>query len=209
MDLELYWYYMPVLPADYITRLSAFSAWRREKIEAARCERVKWDAYAASVALEQALAAHGIAECDCTYEILPGGKPIFANQSLSFSLSHTDGGALCALYSENIGADVEKAEAVPPAADALVLRYFTPCEAAYFQANRKTSPAEAFFRLWTRKESYVKYTGCGLASSLNNFTVLRDADPTQGVYYRTLVHDRFVFSVCSAVNAQVCLHTVS
>lgn len=178
--------------------LSVFSPYRRARIAAAKTKRGKLDAYAASCALRAALRAHGIEDSECGYEIAPGGKPRLLHGAFHFSLSHTDGGALCALSDAPIGADLE---AYPPRIEreyrALVHRFFTAEEQAYFLSHGAT--AQDFFLLWTRKESYLKYTGQGLACPLSSFCVLESENGASGagVFYQTLLESGFVISVCT------------
>lgn len=82
----------------------------------------------------------------------PEGKPEFAEDNgLHFSLSHTDGWAFCAVSAQNIGFDAQAVGWY----DERVAEHFFFAEELLNHGNR----AEQFFRLWTMKESYVKYTG--------------------------------------------------
>lgn len=47
---------------------------------------------------------------------------------------------------------------------------FTAVELKWLKAQQKAD--QAFMRLWTRKESYLKMLGTGLSQSLNTFSVL-------------------------------------
>ena len=70
-----------------------------------------------------------------------------------------------------VGVDIEKQRAV----DYLRLaeRFFHPGETAYLlQAG---DPCEAFFTLWTLKESYLKATGDGFSAPLSYACILPDA----------------------------------
>ena len=77
------------------------------------------------------------------------GKPSFAGgHGVFFSLSHTDGLAVCAIGEIPVGVDAERPrELVSGAAEKLM----TPEEAEQF----------GFFRLWTLRESAFKLTGSG------------------------------------------------
>lgn len=78
----------------------------------------------------------------------PGGKPWFpACPRLHFNLSHSHGGAVCAIHDKPIGVDVER---LRPA----------PRRLAAGQGD------EAFFRRWTALEATAKRQGRGLGALL-------------------------------------------
>jgi len=73
---------------------------------------------------------------------------------------------ICAVSEKPIGCDVEKVkEANLKVAD----RFFTEKEVEYLNALDKDNRADAFFRLWTMKESYMKMTGEGMKLALDQF----------------------------------------
>lgn len=88
------------------------------------------------------------------------GKPYFpdASQAL-FSLSHSGGYAALAMSSLPVGVDIQeiRPERVPAA-----MRFLTDYEQAQLAALPPAEQVQAFFRLWTVKESYGKMTGRGL-----------------------------------------------
>ena len=92
------------------------------------------------------------------------GKPYVSNRDgVFFSVSHTGKYVLCAVSDTEVGADLEEiaeAQTVMPIAD----RFFTPLERDAISLS--PSPAEAFCRLWTLRESYVKMTGKGFDRGL-------------------------------------------
>jgi 4'-phosphopantetheinyl transferase len=82
------------------------------------------------------------------------GKPCVPGARVKFNLSHSGELALCAVASDReVGVDVKRVRAVPEMRR-IVERFFPGEEAG--------DPA-AFFRLWTRREAFVKATGRGLA----------------------------------------------
>ncbi len=91
-------------------------------------------------------------------ERTPLGKPYFPDYpQIFFSISHTKTHALCALSDAPIGADIET---IRPISRKLLCRISLPEEAKYFSAGYLD-----FFRLWTLKESYIKFcSGTGLSS---------------------------------------------
>lgn len=86
-----------------------------------------------------------------------GGKPQFADQRLPrFNLSHCDKAVACVTATaSDVGVDVETYES-----------YNEEVAEAVMDGNEIEAVAgspQAFAALWTRKESYLKYIGAGLA----------------------------------------------
>jgi 4'-phosphopantetheinyl transferase len=97
------------------------------------------------------------------------GKPALATADLQFNLAHSDGLAIIGLTrSGPLGVDVER---VRPLQDLtrLVNGFFSPRERLEMTALPPEDQQMAFFTCWTRKEAYLKATGDGLATPLNQF----------------------------------------
>lgn len=89
------------------------------------------------------------------------GKPYLSDNSLYFSISHCDGLAVCALSETPIGVDCES---IRRTSNAVMKRCYGDSETSYVLTSADRD--NAFSRLWTLKESYVKMTGDGIASDL-------------------------------------------
>ena len=102
----------------------------------------------------------------------PYGKPQLADaRGLSFSLSHSgDGVAIAVAQDVAVGIDIEERRRIEDR-DALVARFFSAEEAAAYGRAAPAEREDAFFRLWTRKEAFVKGIGLGLSRRFNSFTV--------------------------------------
>lgn len=95
----------------------------------------------------------------------PEGKPEVPG--LEFNLSHSGGLALLAVSGwRPVGVDVERVRPGLPAA-ALAARFFRPEEAALVASAPPALRAQAYLRLWTRKEACVKAAGGLLAQALS------------------------------------------
>jgi len=101
--------------------------------------------------------------------VSPPGLPAPA-----FNVSHSGDLALCAVASDGeIGVDVEE---LRPVRDALQIaaRFFSAREEeAVRHASEKDRPG-TFYRIWTRKESYLKAKATGIGAPLNRFSVSTD-----------------------------------
>ena len=105
----------------------------------------------------------------------PKGKPALSGfcggTGLEFNLTHADGLSLIAVAQGTpVGVDLER---IRPMADAehLVERFFSKSENAAFKVLPENQKAQAFFNLWTRKESWLKSTGEGIAHLLDQVEV--------------------------------------
>lgn len=100
------------------------------------------------------------------------GKPaLTGSQGVAFSLSHAgDGVAIAVTTGHEIGIDIETPRVMNDRDD-LVRRYFSASEIAAYDSTEPARRDDAFFRLWTRKEAFVKGIGLGLSRPLDSFTV--------------------------------------
>ncbi len=99
----------------------------------------------------------------------PKGKPFFPTmQNLHFNITHSRTHIAIALSDTPVGIDLEPLRPYPPM---LVHRYFHRDEVDYLDTLADERKAEAFTRLWTLKEAYVKYTGTGIADNFHKFAI--------------------------------------
>ena len=140
----------------------------------------------ARAALREVLAAHAGVEAaavridlaPCVHCGEPHGKPYLAEpggRDLRFNLSHTKGLALIALArGREVGVDVEAMRS-GRRTQAIAERHFTDAEADSIRTA--PDPDAAFYRLWTRKEAYLKATAAGYAAGLHSFEALAPEPP--------------------------------
>jgi len=130
----------------------------------------------------------------------PHGKPFFPDcPQFRFNLSHSGHIAVCALDERPVGVDVER---LRPHHPNLPQRICSPEQLEWLRLQ--PDPARALCRLWTRKESRVKYHGTGLTVPIRSIGVpLSDPTPT-GVEYEGLTFFTLDMSDCSLC---VCGHT--
>ncbi len=111
---------------------------------------------------------------DTTIAVAEKGKPYFLNQpSQQFSISHTKSHIAIAMHDKEIGVDIENLRAYKAA---LVARFFHPKESDYISNLPKEKQDEAFTRIWTLKEAFVKCTGQGIADNFKTFYVKLDLE---------------------------------
>src|SRR5438552_2428832 len=146
-------------------------------------------------ALQRVLARYlGCPPGDVALKREAGGKPYLANprhRSLRFNMSRSGERCLIAIgEGAVVGVDLERVRPIGDF-DQMASRVFAAPEAAAIQSTHGQGKARAFFGCWTRKESYAKATGLGLALEFDRFIVsvadehepriiaLIDDDPTR------------------------------
>ncbi len=117
----------------------------------------------------------GVAPAAVEFRYGPHGKPAITGGpgrcALRFNVSHADGMALYAVtLGREVGVDLERVRS-DVATEEIAERFFSAREAAVLRALDPASRVQAFFRIWTRKEAYLKATGRGLLSPLRELDV--------------------------------------
>lgn len=102
------------------------------------------------------------------------GKPFLADmppgERIEFNTSHSGDWALLGFArGRALGVDVERWRELESME--IVRGYFSPAEIAEWEAVPAAGRQPAFFDGWTRKESYLKALGTGLAKPLDSFQV--------------------------------------
>ncbi len=110
------------------------------------------------------------------FEYGPEGKPALASaESISFNLTHSSTLGLFAVASgAPLGIDVELVREHENWED-LAERFFCAAEVSALRALPAAARTSEFFRIWTRKEAYVKGRGRGLSLPLDGFSVLGES----------------------------------
>ena len=156
--------------AEYSRLYAAASSHRQQR--AARYAR-REDALrclAADALLRRAMRLYGVAP---DMPVLQGehGKPYVAHPGFHFNLSHAGHWVVIAYASSPVGVDVEQISDGEKRSR-LARRYFSDREQGeIFCDDDPRGVAARFAAVWTGKESYVKYLGCGLTVPLDSFSV--------------------------------------
>ena len=117
------------------------------------------------------------------FTVSENGKPALSDESgltaLRFNMAHTEDMALIAVtLGREIGVDVERVRPISEL-DLIVESYFTSRERDTLRPMQSTAKREAFYRCWTRKESYAKAIGGDLSVALNGFDTVLSAPANQ------------------------------
>lgn len=137
---------------------------------------------------------------DLTFAHNKFGKPYLPEYtSFHFNISHTRNAVAAAFSDVPVGVDIEKINKADPYA---ARKVFTPGEFEYVFSGMHDEEQSAglaedirFSKIWTRKESYIKWTGTGWSADMSDIDVLRDPPASRITTHQM---NPYVLSVCSA-----------
>lgn len=146
---------------------------------AQRCQKKedRLRSIAAGLLLEYGLQKYGLTQKQteggfrqAQFEFGRNGKPLLKNQMppLFFNLSHSGNYAAAVFSSYPVGLDIET---IRVGQQKIVNHFFSEDEKAYLNAHWND---REFTKIWTRKESYIKANGKGMAMPLDSFSVLEN-----------------------------------
>lgn len=131
------------------------------------------------------------------------GRPYFKDLPLvDFSLAHTDGIAVCALWqadgelSPRVGIDVEHITHFDSKKiSAFAARFFGTHERSYVLAAK--DQAAAFTEVFVKKEAFAKYRGDGIGAHFSHTdTYAPDFEATHGVCFHAARDGDYFISLC-------------
>lgn len=99
------------------------------------------------------------------------GKPSLSRKDIFYSISHSGKYVTCAISNKMVGIDIhkhiEKFEEI--------ISFFSTSEKEYLASiSLHRLLIKEFFKIWTVKESYVKFLGKGLYKELDSFSLFLD-----------------------------------
>lgn len=132
---------------------------RKKKIDFYRFKKDKKLSLAAGVLLEQGLKNLGIEKYSLRYGEYQ--KPyIEGYDNVFFNLSHSEDYSVCVFYKKETGIDIEK---IADVSEDVIKEVTTGKEYKFLTGLDEETKKEQFYRLWSVKESYMKYLGRGLS----------------------------------------------
>lgn len=119
-----------------------------------------------------------------------GGKPYILNQEgFYYNLSHSGRYVVIAWGDSEVGIDVQQ-QNDSVNIQSFAKRFFANDEQVYICGDRSR-----FYEIWTKKESYLKYTGEGLRKELSSFSVLAPEDGIR--YHHRTLEGGYSLSLCT------------
>lgn len=170
-------YYTKVFPfleeSTFFSQLNKVEEERRRKILSGNNEKVRLRSLTAGSLLHEALcrelkiAAHKQGPFEVAYT--EAGKPYLpADPKLHFNLSHSGAYVCCAVSNEPVGVDIQQLTKIK---EGMAERFFTEKDNQRLSVLRGEEKKQLFFRMWSIKESYLKFTGKGMAAGLDSFEI--------------------------------------
>lgn len=97
------------------------------------------------------------------------GKPELINNSrIHFNISHSGEWVAVGIATKPIGIDIQKVDKIDLS---IAKNCFSKDENEYILSLCQSSRKDAFFKLWTLKEAFIKAKGKGLYMPLDSFTI--------------------------------------
>jgi len=137
--------------------------------------------------------ATGLSNNELEFSTNEFGKPFLINDPcIHFNISHSGHYIACAIADVPVGIDVEL---IKPIDMKIAERFFAPDEKAYITGNQQ---AARFFKVWTMKESRIKWEGKGLSIPLPSFSVFDPGERGRISYYEVFHNDEAICHVCAS-----------
>ncbi len=176
---------------EQLERASALvPPYRREYAARYRFEHDRIQSVFAFLLLQHAVREERAIEQTLQLDCSEGKPKIAGFEDLHFNLSHCRLAAACALSCKPVGVDVQDwAQRHLSVAKQV-------CSAQEFSfLERAEDPNVAFAEIWTRKESYGKYTGQGILYPMRELSFLGHAP--QGTVMESFAFDGYALSYCA------------
>ena len=143
---------------------------RKKRIERYRFEKDKIRCLVAELLVRYALfRQYDLYGSDIVFGCGDSGKPFLTGSEIRFNISHSGEWVVCAVGDSDMGIDVEEIKAIDFRS---VYQRFSEREVQFLDSIE--DKALPFYRIWTLKESYVKYNGFGLRCPFESFAVIID-----------------------------------
>lgn len=141
---------------------------RRERINTAKRSETKAQLLGAEL-IRNAALLKATGRCDYAFSKGEFGKPYITDaENVFFNVSHSGKFVVCAVSDAEVGCDIEEINAQGGFMEGVADRFFS-----LFEKNAialSPNKPEAFCRLWTLRESYVKMRGVGFTGGLAYLT---------------------------------------
>lgn len=154
-------------PKENPNLLDEFLQDRKEKILSHKNLEGRKQSFASTLLLQEILLQNNLNLQDVKF----GNNKKPEIDGIFFNISHSDNFVICSVSKNPVGCDIEKIRSVKSGFEK---RFFTQNEVAYLEKFSCEEKFNQFFRLWTMKESYMKFTGEGMKLALNRIEFVFD-----------------------------------
>ena len=145
------------------------SAKRRQKIDGYRMKKDKMLSLGAGILIDKGLETFGLREANVRIAEGKYGKPYFPDYpDIHFNVSHSKKMVIAVFADVEVGCDIEYVDSVDLK---LAKRFFCKPEYEFIMGHEEQERKEAFYRIWTIKESFMKAVGSGMTLPMDKFYV--------------------------------------
>lgn len=145
---------------------------------------------------------------DIIFSFSQYGKPFLKGSKLEFNISHSGDWIVCTIADNPVGVDVEIIQFLDFKS---IYRTFSKEEILYFSDLDLAQTENLFFKLWTLKESFVKYNGKGLIYPFDSFSIditnlsifIDDSDIEDVSFYSKKLDDEHWYAICYHSNEEL------
>ena len=179
--------------------------YRQKKAMSFKFPKGKMQSLGVGLLLQMACRDAGFDGADNHIAYGENGKPYLVDfQEVHFNLSHSGERVMCVISPFEVGCDVEM---IKGDRGKLAERFFKSEESAWIKHfETLEAQSEAFYRLWTLKECYMKVTGRGLSlmpdmfalhmDELENVTLFHDGKRPEYSFREINLHDGYRYAYC-------------
>lgn len=189
----------------YYNQLSTYRKFKTDKMKMRKDKNLS---VGVGILLDNYLKEYGKSEKDILYTTSKNGKLYFKNiPNVFFNPSHSENISICAFSECEVGCDIEFIDKKNPHLN-ILKRFFSVYEQDFiFSDTLLDKQLERFYRLWTLKESYLKFIGIGLSGFRNVEIKFDNKIPTiyfdnkkQVIFFKEYNYTNYKISVCSKNN---------
>ncbi len=143
---------------------------------------------------------------DIIFSQSKNGKPFIFGSKIKFNISKTESTIVIA-FTDNIeiGIDIEKISGEKIFSNQNI--FFSGSEIELIQGDKTI---KTFFKLWTRKEAFLKFLGTGITEKANNISLASDRNEIEidlqsdEAYINSfIISDEIYCSVCTSKNKPI------
>ena len=185
--------------------LKTVPEYRQKKAMSFKFAKGKMQSLGVGLLLRKACEEAGFAGADERIVYGENEKPYLSDfPDIHFNLSHSGERVMCVISPFEVGCDVE---IIKGDRGRLAERFFLPEESAWIKHFESLEmQTEAFYRLWTLKECYMKVTGRGMSlmpdkfalhvDEYENISLYHDGDRPEYAFREIDLHDGYRYAYC-------------
>lgn len=113
------------------------------------------------------------------------GKPFTSNKNIKFNISYSGNIGVLAISDKDVGIDIENIKDID---DRVLNKVYSKDEINFI--NNSENKYYEYTKLWTKKESYVKYIGIGITEDFFNLSYDESL-------FKTFNYKNYIITICS------------